>query len=88
MLEKKSSLKFYAYPESIHEEGFSIQIANIMNNLSEEGFFFHQSSTVPSSLNYYFEIRLEWARGRKEMLMISVILDKLTNKLLEESIQE
>ncbi len=85
---KKGPLVFYAYPEDIIEEDFSIQIANIMDQVFKEGFFVHQSSTVPSSLNYYFEIPSEWARGSKEMLMISVILDKITNKLLEESIQE
>ena len=85
---KKGPLVFYSYPEDILEENFSTQIANIMGQVFKEGFFVHQSSTVPSSLNYYFEIPSEWARGGKEMLMISVILDKITNKLLEESIQE
>jgi len=85
---KKGPLVFYAYPEGILDEGLSIQIANIMDQVFKEGFFVHQSSTVPSSLNYYFEIPSEWARGNKEMLIISVILDKLTNKLLEESVQE
>lgn len=85
---KMGSLVFYTYPEGIFEEGISIQIANIIDQAFKEGFFVHQSSTVSSSLNYYFEIPSEWARGNKEMLMISVILDKSTNQLLEESIQE
>jgi len=85
---KKGPLVFYAYPESFLEEDFSIQIASIMGQVSKEGHFIQQSSTVPLSLNYYFEIPSEWARGNKEMLMISVVLDKPTNKLLEESIQE
>ncbi|NVM36767.1 MAG: hypothetical protein HWN81_14315 [Candidatus Lokiarchaeota archaeon] len=85
---KKGPLVFYSYPEGILDEGLSIQIANIMDQAFKEGFFVHQSSTVSSSLNYYFEIPSEWARGNKEMLMISVNLDKPTNQLLEESIQE
>ncbi len=85
---KKGPLVFYTYPESILEEGFSVQIANIMVQVSKEGFFANQSSTVPSTLNYYFEIPSEWARGNKEMLMISVFLDKPINKLLEKRIQE
>jgi len=85
---RKGPLVFYAYPESTLEEGFAIQIANIMDQVSKEGFFVHQSSTIPSSLNYYFEIPSEWARGNKEMLIISVVLDKPIYKLLEESIQE
>ena len=85
---KKGPLVFYAYPEAILEESFSIHLSNIMEQVFKEGFFVHQSSTAPSSLNYYFEIPSEWARGGKEMLVISVILDKLTNKLLEENIQD
>jgi hypothetical protein len=85
---KKGTLVFYAYPKTILEEVYSIQISNIMEQVSKEGFFVHRSSTVPSSLNYYFEIPSEWARGGKEMLIISVFLDKIMNKRLEDSIQE
>jgi hypothetical protein len=85
---KRGPLVFYSYPEDILDEGLSIQIANIMGQVIKEGFFVHQSSTVSSSLNYYFEFHSDWARGNKEMLMISVILNKPTNQLLEESIHE
>jgi hypothetical protein len=85
---RKGSLVFYAYPEGILDDGLSIQISNIMGQVIKEGFFVHRSSTVPSSLNYYFEIPSEWARGNKEMLMISVILEKPISKLLGQSIQE
>jgi len=85
---RKGPLVFYAYPESTLNEVLSIQIANIMDQVFKEGFFVHRSSTVPSSLNYYFEIPSEWARGNKEMLMISINLDIPTNQLLEEDIQE
>jgi len=85
---KKGPLVFYTYPEGNLEEDFSIQIANMMDQVSREDFFIHHSSTVASSLNYYFEIPSEWARGNKEMLMISVILDKQINKLLKHKIQE
>jgi hypothetical protein len=85
---KKGPLIFYAHPEGTLDEGFSIQIANLMDEVSREGFFVHHSSTLPSSLNYYFEIASEWARGNKEMLMMSVFLDKQINKLLEQRIQD
>ena len=85
---RKGPLVFYAHPEGSLDEGLSIQIANIMDQAGKEGFFVHRSSIVPSSLNYYFEIPSEWARGNKEMLMISVNLDIPTNQLLEEDIQE
>ncbi len=85
---KKGPLVFYAYPENNLDKGFSIQIATIMDQVFREGFFVQHSSIIPSSLNYYFEIPSEWARGSKEMLMISIILDKPTNKLLEKNIEE
>jgi hypothetical protein len=59
-----------------------------MDQAYEEGYYVHMSSIVPSSLNYYFEIPSEWARGNKEMLMISVILEKPISKLLGHNIQE
>jgi hypothetical protein len=37
-------------------------------------------------MNYYFEIHSDWARGNKEMLMISVILDQLIPPEIEEKI--
>ncbi|MFX1379580.1 MAG: hypothetical protein ACFFA4_10860 [Promethearchaeota archaeon] len=85
---RKGPLVFYAHPEGSLDEELSIQITNIMDQVFKEGFFVHRSSTVPSSLNYYFEIPSEWARGNKEMLMISVNLDITTNQLLEEDIRE
>ncbi len=85
---RKGPLVFYSYPEGSLDDGLSIQIANIMVQGIKEGFFVHRSSTVPASLNYYFEIPSEWARGNKEMLMISINLDIPTNQLLEEDMKE
>ena len=84
---KLGPLIFYSYPEDIHDDRLPL-IINIMDQAYEEGYYVHMSSIVPSSLNYYFEIHSEWARGNKEMLMISVILEKPINKLLGQTIQE
>ncbi len=78
---------FYSYPEDIQDDRLPL-IINIMDQAYKEGYYVHMSSIVPSSLNYYFEIPSEWARGNKEMLMISVILEKPISKLLGQSIQE
>ena len=85
---KKGPLVFYAYPKEIVDEEITIQTASIMDRAFKEEFFIYRSSTLPLSLNYYFEIPSEWARGKKEMLMISVMLDKIPNQLLEESIRD
>jgi len=84
---KLGPLIFYSYPEDSHDDRLPL-IINIMDQAYEEGYYVHMSSIVPSSLNYYFEIPSEWARGNKEMLMISIILEKPISKLLGQSIQE
>ena len=84
---KLGPVVFYSYPEDNHDDRLAL-IINIMDQAFKEDYYVHMSSIVPSSLNYYFEIPSEWARGGKEMLMISVILDKPINKLLGQSIQE
>ncbi|MBY9014255.1 MAG: hypothetical protein KGD68_01045 [Candidatus Lokiarchaeota archaeon] len=64
-------------------------VANSMESLYKsaytERYFIHQSSNL-SSLNYYFEIHSDWARGNKEMLMISVILNTRITKSIEDII--
>ncbi|MFX1311164.1 MAG: hypothetical protein ACFFHD_00940 [Promethearchaeota archaeon] len=67
---------FYSYPDPIIEK--------VKKNMS--GFFdldmtdqFFEVSLVEEELkltNLYFEITSSWARGHKEMLMLSVITDK------------
>ena len=62
------------------------KIASIMD-LYNEGFFTHSFENL-KSLNYYFEIHSDWARGNKEMLMVSVILDKQVSPDIEEKISD
>lgn len=57
------------------EKELSIQITSIMDQQSKEGFFTHSFKNF-NSLNYYFEIDSDWARGNKEMLMFSIILEQ------------
>lgn len=82
---KKGPVIFYSFPEKslnfLEEES----VANSMTQSYNEKFFIHQSSLV-SSLNYYFEIHSDWARGNKEMLLVSVILDQMINQANEEMI--
>ena len=75
----------YAYPESVLEDDLSIRIANIMDQTFNEGFFTHSFENL-YSMNYYFEIPSEWARGNKEMLMVSVIFDQQTTVEIEQKV--
>lgn len=82
---KIGPLVFYSYPEDILERELSIKIANIMDQQFSEGFFTHSFENL-KSLNYYFEIHSDWARGNTEMLMVSIILDQQIPVEIEEKI--
>ncbi|MHA1342254.1 MAG: hypothetical protein ACTSRZ_20855 [Promethearchaeota archaeon] len=69
---KVGPMIFYSYPEGMLKEEEKIRIADQIDQAFEEGFFSHSFDNI-ISMNYYFEIYSEWARGQKEMLMISII---------------
>ncbi len=72
---KIGPIVFYSYPKDMLERDLSLKIANIMDQQFSEGFFTHSFENL-KSLNYYFEIHSDWARGNKEMLMVSTIIDQ------------
>jgi len=82
---KIGPLVFYSYPENMLGEQLSARIANIMDQTVSEGFFTH-SFEKNNSNNYYFEIHSDWARGNKEMLMVSIIFDQQINPEIEQSV--
>jgi hypothetical protein len=71
---KIGPMTYFAYPEEALKEEEKIRLADIMDQAFQEGFFTHKFGTL-FSMNYYFEIESQWARGNKEMLMVSVITD-------------
>ena len=83
---KIGPIVFYSYPENLLDEQLSLRIANIMDQTVSEGFFIH-SFESKKSMNFYFEIRSDWARGNKEMLMISIIFDKQISSDLESNVR-
>lgn len=82
---KIGPLVFTSYPEGMLEEQLSIRIANIMDQTFNEGFFTHSFEDL-HSMNYYFEIHSDWARGSKEMLMISIIFDHLPTSEMDQNV--
>ncbi len=82
---KIGPLVFYSYPRNILEKELSGKVANIMDQQFSEGFFTHSFENL-KSMNYYFEIHSDWARGNKEMLMVSIILDQQIPLEIEENI--
>ncbi len=83
---KIGPLIFYSYPKDILERELSLKIANIMDQQFSVGFFTHSFENL-KSLNYYFEIYSDWARGNKEMLMVSIILEQQIPTEDEEKIK-
>ena len=78
---------FYSYPEeNINSSEVEKITEDIMSNVKEEGYFNYQSSSL-SSLNFYFEIPSDFARGKKELLMISFIPDLIPTISMEEKFQ-
>lgn len=63
---------FYSYPEENINNSEIEKIGDTMSHVKEEGYFSYQSSSL-STLSYYFEIPSDFARGKKELLMISFI---------------
>jgi len=82
---KIGPLVFYSYPKNTLEKDLSLKIANIMDQQFSEGFFTHSFENL-KSMNYYFEIHSDWARGNKEMLMVSIILEQQITLEVEEKI--
>ena len=65
---------YMEYPEKMGEEE-KMTLNQIFDQTTSEGWFWHSLNTkdYATSLNYYFEIKSDWARGLKEMLMCSII---------------
>jgi len=63
------------YPDTL-EENLAQQIANLLNisELLKQKFFVYETSPQFKTVNYYFEIPSEWARGKKEFAMLSLIM--------------
>lgn len=82
---KIGPLNAYAYPESLLDDQLSVRIANIMDQVIDEGFFTHSIEDF-HSMNYYFEIHSDWARGNREMLMVSIVFDHKTSLEVESKV--
>ena len=55
-----------------------------MTQQNEEEFFTHSFENL-KILNYYFQIPSEWARGKREMVMVSIIINQQISPEIEES---
>lgn len=84
---KIGPLVFYSLPKNSLDKDLSAKISNIMDQQFNEGFFTHSFENL-KSMNYYFEIHSDWARGNNEMLMVSTVLDQQISPEIEEKISD
>ena len=84
---KIGPLVFYSYPENMLDDRLSSRIANIMDQQFTEGFFTHSFREI-ITMNYYFEIQSDWARGNYDMLMLSFIFNQQVNPEIEDKIKD
>ena len=78
---------FYSYPEGSLDEDLSTKIASVMDQTFEEGFFTRSIGSI-NCMNYYFEIASDWARGNKDMIMVSIMFfDQQPSQEMEMNVQ-
>ncbi len=70
---------FYCYPEDILDKEQQYRTAKELELNFEQGFF-TRSYPDYKVLHYYFELPSEWARGKSEMCLISLIFGKMPSK--------
>ncbi|MFX1532161.1 MAG: zinc ribbon domain-containing protein [Promethearchaeota archaeon] len=76
---------FYSFPETPLAKEISNRLYDIMTQQNEEEFFTHSFEDL-KILNFYFQIPSEWARGKKEMVMLSIIINQQISPEIEESL--
>jgi len=76
---------FYTFPKTQVDGEISDRLYDVMTQQKEEEFFTHTFGNL-KLLNYYFQIRSDWARGNREMLMLSIMINQQISPDIEESI--
>lgn len=75
---------FYSFPETPLGKEISNRLYDIMTQQNEEEFFTHSFENF-KIINFYFQIRSEWARGKREMVMVSIIINQQISPEIEET---
>ncbi|MHA1651495.1 MAG: hypothetical protein ACTSYB_14995 [Candidatus Helarchaeota archaeon] len=70
---------FACYPEDILDETQQYRISKELELNFEQGFF-TRSYPDFKALHYYFELPSEWARGKVEMCLVSIVFMKMPPK--------
>ena len=76
---KAGPIVYGSYPENVLNEEQSKKLCKELEIAIREGFFSRSYPDI-SHVSYYFEIPSDWARGKKEMLLLSFVFRKLPGK--------
>ena len=76
---------YYSFPKTQLDAEMSDRLYDIMTQQKEEEYFTHSFGNL-KVLNYYFQIHSDWARGYKEMLMVTIMIKQQISPVIEESI--
>lgn len=76
---KAGPIVYNSYPEKILSDDQSKKLCKELEIAIREGFFSRSYPDI-SHVSYYFEIPSDWARGKKEMLLLSFVFRKLPGK--------
>ncbi len=76
---------FCSFPPDQVGEEISDRLYDVMTQQRGEEFFIHSFEEF-KFLNYYFQIPSDWARGFREMVMVSIIIYQQFSPEIEESI--
>ena len=84
---KIGPLIFYSYPKKQLDNDLSSRIYDIMDQQRKKEEFLTQTFEDLKLLNYYFQIRSDWARGLSEILMLSLLTSGQISPEIEETIR-
>ncbi len=76
----------YLFPEKAISGDIQLRVAEIMDKTYEEGFYTHSFSNY-LTIDFFFQIYSMWARGSKEMVMVSTIFDEKITPDLEYALR-
>ena len=82
---KAGPIIYNLYPENTLSEEQSKKLCKELEIATREGFFSRSYPDI-SHLSYYFEIPSDWARGKKEMVLLSFIFYKMPEKDIADAL--
>lgn len=78
---------FYSFPQSQIDKEILDRICDVMDQPKQEELIIQTFENV-KFLNYYFHVESEWARGKEEMVMVSILINQQISPEIEQTISQ